>query len=103
MINKIILPFILIISVLNFQRQNINDIREQYGFDWIRKRFPKEASLMRGDNLTYALVRDAWKNRDDKEVLLEIKAQCPFSALWLFRELEYIPVNIKDNSQLPIK
>ncbi len=92
-INKILLLAILLISIFKFQQKNIHDIREQYDFDWIRKTFPEEAALMRGERLTYALVRDAWKNKDDKQVLLEIKAQCPFSALWLFQELEYIPVN----------
>ncbi len=55
--------------------------------------------------LTFAMVLRAWKNRNNKEALLEMKPQYPKSAAWLFFgwsvKEQYLERRIEDSPNLP--
>jgi len=88
-LNKIILVFLLVVFASNFY--TINQ-RWNYGHTYFYKLFyPKETQQMLGNKvLTYPMVLRAWKSRNDKNVLSELKNQFPKRAYWLFVELDYL-------------
>jgi len=93
-INKIALVFFITVFISNFYRTNIKmgyAISEDY-----RGWFPRETGGMPlNKELTYLMVREAWKNRFDKRILADLKKSYPVKSYWLFVELDYLNKQIE--------
>ncbi|MCX6340309.1 MAG: hypothetical protein NTX71_10420 [Candidatus Aureabacteria bacterium] len=93
MLSKVLFSLIVAASLYNFVFINESWIQEHSRVVFYQE-FMQPGELETWGPLdakvSYDMVRKAWRNRHDKDMLNKMKSSFPLRACWLFRELEYI-------------